>query len=202
LCGDDSILKRIDEKVVQFNDAGDNGISVIEKSLSNLKPYALGDLFHAFLPSWKEVEVENLDEIFVQAVSYAKFILSREIKKEKDNLEAEEIVKKIYMNSKDKRLIIMDKMYPSNEVLRIFPEPLFVVYPSENGKWGLKGIKVAKDSYVRRKFLPESWAGKRDDELEKVTGVSGSVFCHTGRFIAIANSKEGILKMAEIALNS
>jgi uncharacterized UPF0160 family protein len=54
---------------------------------------------------------------------------------------------------------------------------------------------------IDRKRLPESWAGKRDFELEKVTGVTGSLFCSNGLFIAKAKTKEAILKLAEVALD-
>jgi len=36
--------------------------------------------------------------------------------------------------------------------------------------------------------------------LAKVTGVPDATFCHNGRFLAVAKSKEGALKLAEIAL--
>ena len=39
-----------------------------------------------------------------------------------------------------------------------------------------------------------------DEVLEKTIGVNGAVFCHIGRFIAVAKTKEAILKMASIAL--
>ena len=48
--------------------------------------------------------------------------------------------------------------------------------------------------------LPESWAGKKDEELQQASGVSDAIFCHRGRFMAVAKTYEGVLKMAEIAL--
>lgn len=49
------------------------------------------------------------------------------------------------------------------------------------------------------KPLPQEWPGNRDEELAKVTGAEDAVFCHTGRFIAVAKSLEGIKKMAQLA---
>jgi len=48
--------------------------------------------------------------------------------------------------------------------------------------------------------LPKSWAGKRDRELEKITGVAGAIFCHRNLFLAVAKTKEAILQLAELAL--
>jgi len=50
--------------------------------------------------------------------------------------------------------------------------------------------------------LPESWAGKSGEELEKVARVPGAIFCHSGRFLVVAKTKEAILKLAAIALRS
>jgi uncharacterized UPF0160 family protein len=40
----------------------------------------------------------------------------------------------------------------------------------------------------------------KDEELQKISGVSDATFCHRGLFLAGAKSKEGAIKLAEIAL--
>lgn len=200
LCGSAMVANKIDLEIVQPNDAIDNGKEIYKTIYDGVYPFAFYDFLQALSPSWKEGV--NIDEVFFQAVVYAKLVLKRIISKLNDNVEADRIVTEIYNNSEDKRLMIFDKYYPSNETLSKFAEPLFIVFPRKDGEWTIKGIKVEKNSFVRRKFLPENWAGKRDSELEEITGVIGAKFCHSGRFIAVAKTKEGILKMAEIALNS
>jgi len=39
-----------------------------------------------------------------------------------------------------------------------------------------------------------------DEALQEACGVEGAKFCHNARFIAVADSRDAILKMAEIAL--
>ena len=39
-----------------------------------------------------------------------------------------------------------------------------------------------------------------DAELEDASGVQGAKFCHSARFIAVASTREAIVKMAEIAV--
>jgi uncharacterized UPF0160 family protein len=78
---------------------------------------------------------------------------------------------------------------------------LFVVTP-RGGDWTLGGIKLSGDSFEQRADLPEAWAGLSDAELEAVTGVKGAKFCHKARFIAVANSREAILQMAELAVQA
>lgn len=199
LCGSKDVANKIDQKIVQPNDAVDSGVNIAEPIFENIYPYNVYDFFDALSPSWKEKD--NTDEMFLKAVSYAKLILEREIKKTQDLEEAKQIVIREYENSADKRLIVFDQYYPSGEVLMGFKEPLFRVYPRKEGTWAIEGIRVEHNSFERRKYLPESWAGKKDEELEKITGVLGATFCHTARFLAVAKTKEAILKLAELALN-
>lgn len=76
---------------------------------------------------------------------------------------------------------------------------LFVVHP-RNGDWTLNGIKLSNDTFDQRADLPAAWAGMTDTALEDASGVKGAKFCHNARFIAVATSREAILKMAEIAV--
>ncbi len=201
LCGSSEIAQKIDQILVQPIDATDNGVKFIETTIPGVYPYDIGLFFNTFTPDWKEKDI-NIDDIFMEAVQLAKNVLIREITKRKNLLEVKHIVEKIYHNTTDKRLIIFDTFYPSGEVLSKFPEPLFTVFPKDDGDWAIKAIQDDPNSFISRKNLPESWAGKNGKELEEITGVEGCVFCHTGRFLAVAKTKEGVLKLAEIALNS
>lgn len=51
-----------------------------------------------------------------------------------------------------------------------------------------------------RMFLPEAWAGFRNEELSRVAGIEGCVFCHTVRFIGGNKTRDGALAMARKAL--
>ena len=202
LSGSREVADKIEEVLVQPIDAIDNGIEISKPIIENIKPYEIGDFFWLLVPSWKE-GVEHIDEAFMKAVSYAKVLLTREVLKTKDIIESKDAVRKIYLETSDKRLIILDRYYPTGEYMPEFPEPLFVVFPkSDDNSWVLKAVRESPGQFSNRKNLPQSWAGKRDAELEKVTGVKGAIFCHNGRFITVAKTKGAILKMANIALNS
>ena len=201
VCGNKEIAERIDEKLVQPIDAIDNGIQFMETKIKGVFLYEIAEFVEAFWPTWKEGD-DIADEIFTSLVSLAKKLLNREIIKNQHKLEARLFVEEIYNNSENKKLIIFDQYYPAGEFLSKFLEPLFIIFPKENGEWIIHAIRDDDDSFVNRKNLPQSWAGKRDEELEKITGVNGAIFCHPGLFIAGAKTKEAILKLAELALNS
>jgi uncharacterized UPF0160 family protein len=79
---------------------------------------------------------------------------------------------------------------------------LFVIMPS-GGHWKLRAIPPTLDERMKmRKALPPKWAGLRDEELEKITGIKGAIFCHKGRFISIWKTKADALKALEKVLKS
>ena len=201
LCGSKEIAEEIDKKIVQPIDGPDNGFGFMKSNIPDIFSFDVGSMTHLFSPTWDEKDAD-LYKIFIKLVSYAKVILERMIKVGKDDLEARNILISTYNNTKDKRLIFSDEGFPWEAVLAKFPEPLFVIYENKDKNWTIKGIRNDASTFELRKKLPESWAGKRDEELEKITGIPGSIFCHRQRFMAVNKTKEGILKMAEIALNS
>ncbi|MES2023737.1 MAG: MYG1 family protein [Patescibacteria group bacterium] len=200
ICESKDVADFIDKKLAQPVDAGDNGMDLI-KSISEAKPYFLQTLFKSFLPSWKNANEETLLLGFLESVNIAKGLLSREIALAQDASEAGRKVLECYEQSKDKRIIILDQKYPWEENISKYSEPIFVIFPRLNGVlWGVEGVPASSTSFERRKKFPEIWAGLRDEELQKVTGVADAVFCHRGLFMCVAKTKEGATKLAELAL--
>lgn len=199
---DKKVANKVDQFLVQPIDAHDNGVKILETKIENLYPLDVGSMVHLFEPTWKEDS--SIDEAFLELVSYARILIKRIIVCMEADINAEALVLKAYEQANDKRLIILDnKRYPWLGFLNKFPEPLFVIYENkQDNTWSMKGVRNDIFSYDYKKLLPQNWAGKRDEELEKITGVPGAVFCHNARFMAVNKTKEGILKMAEIALNS
>ncbi|MAC80900.1 MAG: metal-dependent hydrolase [Rhodobacteraceae bacterium] len=76
---------------------------------------------------------------------------------------------------------------------------LFVVHPRDSD-WAITGIRISGDTFDQRADLPAAWAGLTDAALEAASGVPGAKFCHNGRFIAVAATREAILRMADLAV--
>lgn len=197
ICGSQEVADLIDKKIVQMIDASDNGYALYEYTQEHVREYVLDIICGAFGSTWKEED--NYDEAFFEVVDMFEKILRREIKIAQDKYEAFPLVQKIYQESADKRLLILDEFYPWHDALKNTEELLFVISPSKDKKvWRLNAIQEAK--FKNRKDLPVAWRGLRDAELEKVSGVQGAIFCHRTGFMAAANSKEGAIKLAQIAL--
>lgn len=200
ICENQKIVDRVDKKLVAPIDAGDNGIDLVENK-NNVSPYLIQYFVSAMSPTWREENI-NKDEMFLKSVEIAKVILSREIIQSRDAIIAEDKVLDIYKNSQDKRIIILDENYPFEYTLSNLSEPLFVIYPREDSFYTVKAIRNDMNSFKNRKDLPSSWAGLRDEELVKISGVEDAIFCHRGLFITVAKTKKGAIKLAQIAVES
>lgn len=200
ICGSKKVADIINKKLVAPVDAHDNGMDLVENKY-DVSPYNLQYFFYSMVPTWREENTTN-DQMFFECVEIAKRVLLREIIQARDIIISEEAIAQIYKNAKDKQILIFDKNYPSAEVLQNFPEPLYAIYPRIDTTWGIKSIRTDIKSFKNRKDFPASWGGLREDELQKITGVSDAIFCHRALFLAVAQSKEGAIKLAQIALQS
>ncbi|MFA5999777.1 MAG: MYG1 family protein [Candidatus Paceibacterota bacterium] len=201
LCDNQKVADQVDKKLVSPIDAWDNGIDLFE-SKTDIVPYSINHVFFGMLPTWREEDV-NKDEVFIKCVELAKNILSREIIHRNAVVAAEDSVLKIYNETTDKRIIVLDNNYPFESNLFKFPEPIFVIYPRKTDHtWGAKAIKADLKTFKNRKDFPASWGGLQNEEFQKITGVSDAFFCHHSLYLVAAKSKEGAIKLAQIALES
>lgn len=192
----EDMLKHIDRKVIEGIDALDNGvwIDTTEIPLMNISSIISG-----FNPNWKSDKDET--EAFNEAVQVASSVLNNAIENKLSVFKARDCVVKAYEKRKTKELLILNRYCPYGEALKDIDENnevLFVIYPRKDS-YAMQTVR--NDDREDKKKFPKAWAGKRDEELAAVTGAKDAVFCHTGRFIAVAGSLEGIMKMARLAID-
>lgn len=199
--GGETEAKTIEDKIVSPIDANDNGINLYKNTIDDVVPYEFHNIVSVFMPTWEEVDLDK-DKIFLDLVSFAKKILQREIIKVKNKENDKSAVINIYENMPDKRLVVFDKPYSWKDALAEYSQPLYVIFPREDGSWAVSTVRKEKHSFNNKKDLPFDWAGLRDKELQKITGVSDAVFCHRALFLAVAKTKEGAIKLAELALQN
>ncbi len=202
LCKSQKVSDIIDKRLFAPIDAADNGMDLVQ-NIHDITPYYIQHAFAAIRPTWREENVTD-DEMFFKCVEIAKEILSREIIQAKDGILAEEIMIEIYEKTLDKRIIVLDKNYSFEYSLQNFSEPLFIISPSRTvkDKWSARAVRKDPKTFINRKNFPKLWAGLRDEELVNVSGVPDAIFCHRGLFLAVAKSKEGAMKLAQIAVES
>lgn len=200
ISGSEEVWQKIDREIIQPIDAEDNAQELGNSNFEGISSYTFSDYLFSYNPTWRE-KTDSL-KAFEFAVLEAKKMFQREIKRAKDSLIAAKIVKDIYEKTEDKRIIVLDQNYSWRKALANYPEPLFVIHPRpQNSTWSAATVDKPNSKFERKMYFPESWAGKRDEELAKITGVSDAVYCHKGKFIAVAKSKEGAIALAKLALN-
>lgn len=206
VCGSAEIAQAIDRAMVQAVDAGDNGYDLITFLTPDARLFDINSIVNQYRPTWKEEE-GDWDERFTSAVLWAEGVLKRQIKMEQDYAESRAVILSAYESVPDKRLVVIPEQYDVGReavvsALADKPEALYaILFRKDSGDWQV--VAMSKDNtFEPRKPLPEAWAEKIGRELEDVTGVNGAHFCHRNRFMCLATSKEGALKLAKLALNS
>ncbi|MBF8984673.1 MYG1 family protein [Lutibacter sp. B2] len=192
----DEVFNFVDRSLIEGIDALDNGIWIDKPQIPLMN---ISSILSGFNPVWYEENNEH--EYFNKAVEFATSILNNKINFKISVLKAKEKVVKAYETREIPEVLIMDTYCPYIEALKEVDtneEILFVIFKSKTN-YKLQTIR-GKDKEDKKK-LPKAWLGKQDEELAKVTGVKDATFCHTGRFIAVADSLEGIKKLAQLAIN-
>ena len=184
---------------IEAIDAIDNGIFPEIKSIYKIK--TVSDVIKIFNPSYGSNDKE--DEQFIKAVSLAESILTEELKNVIGKVEAGVKVKKI-LNKTKGPILILDEYLPYEETVLTSlsgKKILFAIYPSNRGGYGIKTIPISTTDKTSRVYFPKEWGGLTNDALEKVTGIKGSLFCHTNRFLMTASDLDTAKKLAELAIN-
>ena len=185
---------------IEAIDAIDNGIFPEIKSIYKIK--TVSDVIKIFNPSYGSND--NEDEQFIKAVSLAESILTEELKNVIGKVEAGAKVKKL-LNKTKGSILILDEYLPYEETVLTSlsgKKIKFAIYPSNRGGYGIKTIPISTTDKTSRVYFPKEWGGLTNDDLEKVTGVKGSLFCHTNRFLMTASDLNTAIKLAEIAINT
>lgn len=202
ISGSPEAAARLDLRLVQPIDAGDNSLSLSESTHKEATDYKIQDAIKAFRPTW--LEVEDFDAVFFDAVNFARSILVRGIAQAQAEVRADKELAIAYKASLDKRILVLEGRLPTSGFVASRQDILFVVSPDDakGSMWAAKSVGIREGSLESRKKFPEAWANELGDRLAAVSGVQDAVFCHRGRFIAVAKSKEGAVRLATLAADA
>ncbi|KAK4665603.1 hypothetical protein QC763_403060 [Podospora pseudopauciseta] len=203
-------------------DAAGLAAAGLEKKFSD-GGFTLGAMVGRLNPNWNDPIPE--DPVAAQAAEDQRFELaSQRIGEEFDRgldyftsawLPAREVVAEAFAvrNEFDAggRIMVLkkqsapwkDHLYTLEEQNPEAGKVLYVLYPEKptpDAKWRIQCVPETKDSFQSRKPLPEAWRGFRDEELDGISGVPGSVFVHAAGFIGGNKTFDGALAMVQKAL--
>ncbi len=189
--------EHFNRSLVMGVDAHDNGFAKLEAGTATFS-----QIVSNFLPIDYDANDDEMNRCFFHAVDFVVGHLTRFRERLKYSHACQEVVRE-QMNVGTVALVFDQSLPWLENFFELGGEghpALFVIMPS-GSHWKLRAIPPSMGDRMRvRKPLPERWAGLRDEELRRASGISGAIFCHKGRFISIWETKQDALKALQIAL--
>ncbi len=197
----DALHASFDKSFVLPIDLMDNG-ALSPSSAGPLAGLTLSSLLETLKPNFDDKDDGADDRAFHAALAIARAFVEAGIGKRAAKLRAETLVLEAIEKTGEGRILELPMGMPFRPaIIKAGADHLlFVVHPRDGKDWCVTGIRKADDGFELRADLPKSWAGLTNGDLEAASGVKGATFCHNGRFIAAATSREAALEMAEIAV--
>jgi uncharacterized UPF0160 family protein len=194
----ETVYAAFDASFVVPIDLTDNG------ALSPTGPLAgltLPTLLETLKPAFDDTDPEADDRAFHAALAIARSFVEAAVSRSAAKLRAEGLVYRAIEAAGQGRILELPMGMPFRPAIikAGADQLLFVVHPRDKD-WCLTTIRRGDEGFEVRADLPEAWAGLTNGELEAACGVAGASFCHNGRFIAAAKTREATLAMAELAV--
>lgn len=195
ICGSAEVASSIEERLCQPIDAGDNGVELYSLNETQVRPFELYNVITSFRPTTNDVEEVNT--AFMRAVAFARELLVRLIAQDKEYQRVAEVVRAVYEQSEDKTILLFSEPIERHMLIQ-YPEPLAIIYPSDEGTWKVGTVPTGEGAFEDRGKFPAAWAGLRDEELQVVSGIEDALFCHKNSWRFVAGSKESAIKAARM----
>jgi uncharacterized UPF0160 family protein len=189
-----------DKKFVLPVDLVDNG--ALDPSVAGeLAGLTLPALLETLKPPFDAKGADATDQAFHSALAIARRFVEAGIAVQDAKLRAEAMVLDAIVAAGDNKVLELPMGMPFRPaIVKAKAEHLlFVVHPRDND-WCVTGIRRGDEGFELRADLPLEWAGLSGGDLERASGVAGASFCHKGRFIAAAATREAALELARIAV--
>ncbi len=175
-------LQWVDNKLVSDVDAVDNGLFTEDP-----RPSVSMLIGMMNTSSVEEPEVQTL--AFEKAIDFTTVILNNFIKAAIK--EAQVVVElEAYAQTVEDGILTLEKNLPFKDFIRSRPEIKRVVYPRSAEQFGVF-------CNGQENHLPKRFRGLREVELNAVTGLTDTVFCHKSGFMSVCLSLESALFMAK-----
>lgn len=196
ICRSKRLAEAVDRLLVQPCDAAHTG------NLGRLdqgpNAYSVTSMIESLNPTWMERELDQAVQ-FAKAVRLAKKILKRAIAACRADIEKADAIQRAVSLTDDVRILSFDTPIPwSLDETGWPPEVRYIVSPDRE-LWHIRSL-TEKVTALTKYPLPDSWAGKFEEDLAALIGLPDAFRCSHDRASAAATSLEGALTMAKLAL--
>ncbi len=191
----ETTFKVFDNLLVNGIDAIDNGEFTIN---CDFNVYPIASLVELFRPKYGEEKDAN--ECFLEAVNFAHNIFDLILK---EAISKVKVIKKIRTKVPDiqNNILVLDEFIPYEYALfflEIAKNVDFVIYPSNRGGYAAHTVSSRYKGFIPKVPFKKEWAGLRDQELQKVSGIKTARFCHRALFLVTTDTLEDALKAVKI----
>jgi len=195
-----AVLESVDRSLVHGVDLLDNG-RLDPATLGAAAGLTLPMLIEDLNPAFDDVSATAEMDGFRAAVRLAGAVLTRRVMSAEADFRAEQEVRDAIEASWGAPILELPRGAPFRVAITETGAAhiLLVVHPRKSD-WVVSTVSDPPGSYTTRLDLPEAWAGLEGEALAGESGVKDAVFCHRARFMAVARTREGALRMAEMAL--
>lgn len=206
----EAIFKKVYDTLIQEIDAIDNGVPMFDGEPRYRIHTNLSSRVKGLNPPWNNKEGIDVDEQFRKAMAlvgseFVEFITyAAKVWLPSRNLVKDALLNRFEVDPSGEIVELKqpstwtEHMFDLEKELNIDPIIKYVVFKDDS--YRIQGVPVQLGSFVCRMFLPEEWAGLRNEDLDKASGIEGCVFVHSVRFIGGNKTREGVLAMAKKAL--
>jgi len=186
----DDVVKHVDEHVIMFIDAVDNGHSVYKPSaLNSDQIVTISTIVNVFNAT--QYDDEDSDRMFYDAVKVICKILEREIKNSIDIIVSRREMMKVDSGS---RVMAFDEKLRWRENIHLFPHVDYIVMPSNSGSlWVATTIGNHK--------FPRYLRGTVKEQLVEITGIESAIFVSRNGEVAGASTKDGAIQLATLSIS-
>ena len=191
----------VDQSLVRGVDQLDNS-TLDPATLGAAAGLTLPALINDLNPAFDHPSPAREGAAFNAAVRLASELLAQRVLSAEAALWAEREVRQAIEASWGDPVLELDRGAPFRRaILEVGAGHVLLVAHPRRADWVVSTVSDPPGSYTTRLDLPEAWAGLEGEELAAVTGVEDAVFCHRARFMAVARTREGALRLAELALD-
>ena len=152
-------------------------------------------------PTWEEdASPRSMQARFFTALKFVRKVYERMLQIVKSDISAVAYLSEKAIPILSGKFLMMDRPCPTYSYMHAHEECLGAIYP-KGSQWLLRLAPTFKRKYDTRTSFPERMRGLRGEEIERVTGIKGVLFCHPSGFIAAAESKDVCYKLAKLLLD-
>lgn len=191
ICGSEIIARRIDKRLASFIDAFDVGggkMSAFFENNISINAICLSDVFANAAGSFLD-EKPHKHEDFLWCVEFAKKFLSDFIRTIRDELVAENFVRRTLSMQPDEQIAIFDIGIPYKRYIKAYPNILIWIVPNETEKtYSLYLMNKDKPSFT----IPSTW-----NERPNSSGVKDILYINKNGSQLVTRSRESAITVAK-----